>query len=1198
MAYRDLGPPPKLQNVDPVLERWLYQLWRQVSGLDNYSSAAISTTAISTQTLSTSTAYAQLVSTAALTTGTLWAGDTAKVSTLVSSQTLSTGIVYATNTSTGSVSTTSVYASGNVSGATVSSGPAYPSFISTKNISANTLYGYISSGATPYFTFSHGVGSQLQMRNAGGSDELVQFGVGNSTGINSMYVGFGGLTVGGVIVTDINSVTVYTSSYSAATGKFTWDGFSTKAVTSGVVSVGTNLSSATVSTGSVYAATQVSTALALVGTNLSSATISTQHVYASTITLNVPIQASSVQMLKIGSPTYSTVEDMQTIIHSCGWISGGVISADANGIDVTAGEGVIRDANARTGLIYWVTWSAVADQTGPASGSTKYVGVEYNAGTPQIIIKDTYSWNFYDEFPLGSVTYDGNDWHVQNTPFEIGDHAGLMVRQMTETMTWARDNFNGGLVIGDVGANNDLTLTAGALWYGLTRKTFSAVDTSAAGTFDAYYHVGGTWTTSTLSAWPATQYDDGTDLVTMTNNRYANLWFYLDVSKDRLNMLYGTNEYVTIAQAENESAPGTVPPTIEEHGRLLGRFIFQESNTSADEVNSVWDTTFSIAGVTDHGSLAGLADDDHTQYLLASGARAATFLSTGGLDATGSVSSATVSTASVYAATQVSTAQALVGTNLSSATISTGLLYALRGSSGFSTAINARTAAVFENSNAAGATISILSPSTGYSGIFFGDEGSEVPGQIKYWHTSNVLALYVGGADRLTLTNSVGKFDNNLSSVTISTGTIYGALSTASISTSSISTAALTTGTLWAGSVASVSTRLSWQTVSTGTVYGGIDIDRNNAAKIGATSTDTAIKLLIRGTSTGLRIGTDVSSALIDAVDNTGTGSYQNLAITARQSTAIQIVGSGVVGYFDLNGLNVATRVSTASISTASVYAATQVSTTASYTNTLLAGTNVQVSSGTGRVVFNTDAGGSIEFGRTDTSSTPYFDWHSGTVLTDYDVRILASGGNGSSGGGTLRIYADNVSTSKLILQTNLSSATVSTASVYAPTSVSTAAISTGSLAATGLVSSANISTGSVYAPTRVSTAAISTGSLIATGLVSSATISTASIRATANISSATMSTASLYAPTQVSTAKALVGTNLSSATISTGTVYYSTLSPSITVGGAWKHTFDDEDLYISTGYNYIVSEALTFTGTGTLTAVGDGRLHVIGGSA
>jgi len=878
MAYRDLGPPPKLQNVDPVLERWLYQLWRQVSGLDNYSSAAISTTAISTQTLSTSTAYAQLVSTAALTTGTLWAGDTAKVSTLVSSQTLSTGIVYATNTSTGSVSTTSVYASGNVSGATVSSGPAYPSFISTKNISANTLYGYISSGATPYFTFSHGVGSQLQMRNAGGSDELVQFGVGNSTGINSMYVGFGGLTVGGVIVTDINSVTVYTSSYSAATGKFTWDGFSTKAVTSGVVSVGTNLSSATVSTGSVYAATQVSTALALVGTNLSSATISTQHVYASTITLNVPIQASSVQMLKIGSPTYSTVEDMQTIIHSCGWISGGVISADANGIDVTAGEGVIRDANARTGLIYWVTWSAVADQTGPASGSTKYVGVEYNAGTPQIIIKDTYSWNFYDEFPLGSVTYDGNDWHVQNTPFEIGDHAGLMVRQMTETMTWARDNFNGGLVIGDVGANNDLTLTAGALWYGLTRKTFSAVDTSAAGTFDAYYHVGGTWTTSTLSAWPATQYDDGTDLVTMTNNRYANLWFYLDVSKDRLNMLYGTNEYVTIAQAENESAPGTVPPTIEEHGRLLGRFIFQESNTSADEVNSVWDTTFSIAGVTDHGSLAGLADDDHTQYLLASGARAATFLSTGGLDATGSVSSATVSTASVYAATQVSTALALVGTNLSSATVSTG--------------------------------------------------------------------------------------------------TVYGSLSTASISTSVISSAAISTGSLY--------------------------------------------------------------------------------------------IGSGIAEYVGTGGKYLRFYNSSGTYTSGSFGA---------------------------RIFYDTDSALNIDF---------------------FEEVLNFRGA---------------------------------------------AAALRGQFLSTGITITNNITAG-------------------------------------VNLSSQTVSTASVYAPTQVSTALALVGTNLSSATISTGTLYYTTLSPAVTGGGAWKHTFDDEDLYVSSGYNYIVSEALTFTGTGTFTVVGDGRLHVIGGTA
>jgi hypothetical protein len=56
------------------------------------------------------------------------------------------------------------------------------------------------------------------------------------------------------------------------------------------------------------------------------------------------IAAEDITMAKVGSPTYYTVQDMQNIVHSCGWVSGGVISCDVNGIDVTAGEGLMRVA--------------------------------------------------------------------------------------------------------------------------------------------------------------------------------------------------------------------------------------------------------------------------------------------------------------------------------------------------------------------------------------------------------------------------------------------------------------------------------------------------------------------------------------------------------------------------------------------------------------------------------------------------------------------------------------------------------------------------------------------------------------------------------------------------------------------------------------------------------------------------------------
>lgn len=51
-----------------------------------------------------------------------------------------------------------------------------------------------------------------------------------------------------------------------------------------------------------------------------------------------------------------------------------------------------------------------------------------------------------------------------------------------------------------------------------------------------------------------------------------------------------------------------------------------------------------------------------------------------------------------------------------------------------------------------------------------------------------------------------------------------------------------------------------------------------------------------------------------------------------------------------------------------------------------------------------------VELGRQDgTASTPYLDFHSGSTVVDYDTRLLASGGNGSAGGGKLTVESGEV---------------------------------------------------------------------------------------------------------------------------------------------------------------------------------------------
>ena len=64
-----------------------------------------------------------------------------------------------------------------------------------------------------------------------------------------------------------------------------------------------------------------------------------------------------------------------------------------------------------------------------------------------------------------------------------------------------------------------------------------------------------------------------------------------------------------------------------------------------------------------------------------------------------------------------------------------------------------------------------------------------------------------------------------------------------------------------------------------------------------------------------------------------------------------------------------------------------------------------------------------IEIGRIDgTSSTPCIDFHSGATATDFDARIIANGGNGTSGQGNLTIVASSCAFSGIVSATNFNS--------------------------------------------------------------------------------------------------------------------------------------------------------------------------------
>ena len=334
--------------------------------------------------------------------------------------------------------------------------------------------------------------------------------------------------------------------------------------------------------------------------------------------------ASAVALARIPGSTYSTAQHLQDIFHSAGWTSGGLIS-DAGGatVDVTAGTGLIRATASSLAEILYCDWGASLGIAIPAD-TVRYVGVEYNAGAPQVVLRTSYDWDFHTDFPLGTVVNEAGVLHFQGAAHAVGDHASQMIQRLYETLPFVRDARNGGLIVSGTGTRN-VAVTAGALWERLERFAIGAFDTSVADTFPLYYRDGiGGWTlVATQTQWPNTQYDDGSGtLVTMTNNRWANIWFYVELDGDIV-AVYGQAEYVLQGSATEDGPPPALPDRIPAHGRLLGRVTFQKS-AATGTFQTAFDESLNPTLVSDHGNLAGLADDDHAQYALADGSRAFT----------------------------------------------------------------------------------------------------------------------------------------------------------------------------------------------------------------------------------------------------------------------------------------------------------------------------------------------------------------------------------------------------------------------------------------------------------------------------------------------------------------------------------------------------------------------------------------------
>jgi hypothetical protein len=154
--------------------------------------------------------------------------------------------------------------------------------------------------------------------------------------------------------------------------------------------------------------------------------------------------------------------------------------------------------------------------------------------------------------------------------------------------------------------------------------------------------------------------------------------------------------------------------------------------------------------------------------------------------------------------------------------------------------------------------------------------------------------------------------------------------------------------------------------------------------------------------------------------------------LKALLTTTVTLVTTGVANTFTAlqtfaAGLTVSSGNLTATAVTSNL-GVTNTSTLGVTGNATINGNITGQVSGATVITMANDANGSIEIGKVDgTATTPFIDFHAGATATDFDVRVIASGGTGVAGAGTLQIQGGRF---------NLSTANVNLASISTATTI------------------------------------------------------------------------------------------------------------------------------------------------------------------
>lgn len=292
---------------------------------------------------------------------------------------------------------------------------------------------------------------------------------------------------------------------------------------------------------------------------------------------------------------------------------------DADGLNITWSAGTIFDA-AISGASQMVTIAAQPANQACAASNINYLFFDHSAG---ILVLNTSGPDYSDgDFSIAHILTTHNDiFEIFYRPVD---------KEVVHNIKWSlREAFPNVVVSGLVVSAHagdgafDVDQSAGSFVHGgFSLKTASLIDSTVTNIIRWYHNAADTWETDTNAQIDAANWDDVDDGATVKGTSSGKYYRSVFVTcGDCIHWVYPQVEYANIAAALAGVEP-ILPAALEhlpkttvlimKHGD--GAFPAAGSDQWID-VRPMLGVVSTGASIADHGSLTGLSDDDHTQYI-------------------------------------------------------------------------------------------------------------------------------------------------------------------------------------------------------------------------------------------------------------------------------------------------------------------------------------------------------------------------------------------------------------------------------------------------------------------------------------------------------------------------------------------------------------------------------------------------------